>query len=129
MFKIRKAQMEAFELEAERLLPQRILRMLQGAYPEECAEMGQEGVLELIRAAIERAAVHGMAAPGDAAVFAGLAFVYGPGFEEERWAAGVLRDERLQGKSYRAGLLLEAAGWHDRMAERRTRRAMRRGAS
>jgi len=119
MFKIRKAQMEAFEREAERLLPQRILRMLQGAYLEEYEEMGEEAVMKLVRAAIERAAAHGMTEHGDVAVFAGLAFVYGPGFEEERWAAGILRDERMRGKSYRAEALLTAAQWHDFRPARR----------
>jgi len=116
MFKIRREMMEAFDREMDRTLPRRILDRLRERDAGRCEREGDRALLETIRRDVERAAAYGLTSEEEVSLFVEYAFVYGPEFDKERWAARALSDE---GVDDRVLALLEAAQWHDSRASRR----------
>ena len=116
---IRDAQLEAFRDEAGAGFHRRVGRHLKDHFPEDCAELGAEGLSEAVDHGVERAAAHGLQRERDVCLFMGLIFLFGPSFEEDQpWAGRILRDERLASAEARMDTLWSEAEQHlQRLAE------------
>lgn len=109
MLIIRREQMEVFRRAAAQRFERELLGDLRRGYPERFHEMGEEGVLLLIRETEKRGAVHGIVAERDLATLAELDLVYGAPFERHKgceWAGALLRDQSLT-PSARLALILD----------------------
>ena len=96
---IREAQLEAFAGAVDAGLHRRLAAHLRDHFPDDCAELGEEGLGEVVEQGVERAAAHGFEVERDVALYLGLVFVLGPEFDEDPalpWARRVLEDPRLE---------------------------------
>ncbi len=96
---IRQAQLEAFAAAAEQGFERRLVKLLRQQFPDDCVDLGDDGVTEVVELGIQRAAAHGLQVEGDVCLFVAMMFLFGPEFDEDPalpWAARVLGDARLE---------------------------------
>lgn len=95
---MREAQLLVFKGEAESGFQQRVADHLRHHFPDDCAELGAEGLQEVIQHGMDRATLHGLQVERDVCLFLGLMFLFGPELDEDPevpWVGRILRDERL----------------------------------
>ena len=93
---IREAQLEVFRGEAGAGFRRRVGRHLKEHFPDDCADLGEEGLREAVQHGVERAAANGLRVERDVCLYLGLMFLFGPSFDEDlSWAGQILGDERL----------------------------------
>jgi len=95
---IRKEQMHALSLEAERLNEQRLATFFAEEYPTQAAEMGGDGLLGLIRKARIAGKKYRIETAGAVAVWTELWIQFGEDLRrspERRWAERILSHQSL----------------------------------
>lgn len=95
MLVIRDAQLR--ELAAEQRVA-RVLARLRRNFPERCAELGDDGLRELVRVGEARAHAHGFTEPSRVSQYLNLVVAFGPSFDTDpqtAWAADILADPEL----------------------------------
>ena len=98
MLIIRKEQMAAFEGEARRGFEERMLAHLRKYFPERCSEMGEDGVRDSIREAIQRTGKLGLALEYDIERYLNHMFALGLDFDTNPaypWVKEVLSDPEI----------------------------------
>ena len=99
MLIIRKEQMEALSAHARAKFISVMRRHLEGAFPERCAEFGEERVRALIESGMTKAEGFGLVAEQDVAGLIHFMFESHPEFDrrpEFGWAVEVLRDTSVE---------------------------------
>lgn len=95
---IRPAQLHALRDAALAGFERRAAAHLNKFFPEQCAAAGDDGVLELIREGVERAASYGLRRERDVIRFLNHMYVLGRYFDvhpKYPWAQAILTDEHL----------------------------------
>jgi hypothetical protein len=111
MFKIRAAQVKAFEQAARKDFEDRMVLHLNEFFPDECRAMGEAALREMIRYGIGRAASHGIIMEPDVCKYLTLMMAYGRDFDcdpNHPWASAVLNDPVLTDPETKADCLYEA---------------------
>jgi cytosine/adenosine deaminase-related metal-dependent hydrolase len=111
MLKIYDEQTEAFAQAAMREFEDRMAAHLQRFFRAECAQLGPEGLAELIRHGISRAASHGIVSEHDVALYLNLTVALGRDFDRDPllpWASAALSETAALEPSRRMGRLYRA---------------------
>jgi hypothetical protein len=98
MLIIRREQVEVFRRAAVQRFERDLVADLWRAHPTRYAEFGDNAVLKLVREAVRRLAVYGIADEDDVANLAELDFTLGQPFERQKgqeWAGEILRDQTI----------------------------------
>jgi len=101
MLRIRKEQNEELTKVMLKKFEERMGVHLNKSFPEECKALGDEGTLEAIRQALERASGYEIVAEQDVCMYTDVMFAFGRDFDKDRklpWAARILSKESLKGK-------------------------------
>jgi len=101
MLKIRKEQEEALAEVVRKTFAERAHKHLAKTWPDECAEIGEEHVREMVDDGIRSAAEHDITMDADVLGFIELYILLGPDFEtspDTPWAAEILNNETLDGE-------------------------------
>lgn len=96
--KMRTISLDDLPAKAGRELEASIARKMHDVFPEKFRYLGRDGVLGLVRAANAGADGYGITNPRGVAVYTGLMYMLGSGFDEDvlyRWAQDILRDGEL----------------------------------
>ncbi len=108
--RLRKEQLEAFERYMREGFVRRVMAHLRRFFPAQCAELGDQGLREMVHYGIERAGSYGIEAEGDISRYIDLMFEFGRDFDSDlRWAAEILNDESIESPSERMDRLCERA--------------------
>ena len=108
MLKIYPEQTEAFARASVRDYEARMARHLDRFFPAESQALGREGLLDLIRHGVARAATYGLVQEHDVALYLNLAVALGRDFDRDPrlpWAQAALTDPALPDPSWRMGRL------------------------
>lgn len=105
---IRSAQTEAFSDTAGEQFENRVLAHLNRCFGEECRAMGEPAVRERIRYGIKRASEYQITAERDVCKYIDLMMAFGRDFDQDAWAASVLKDRGLRDPTTRLETLYEA---------------------
>lgn len=109
MFRIRPAQVEALNEAMREMYVRQVAAQLRDDFTARCARMTEEETLELVRAAIGRAAGHGLTQRYAVRLFVTLALVFGLEFDAtEEWAVRVLATTGPMDQKVRAKWLYDA---------------------
>src|SRR5215207_10141578 len=98
MLIIRREQMEIFSRAAVDRFERDLMAELRERYPARYAELGDAAVLQFVRGAERRLAVHSITAEDDVAKLAELDFNLGKAYESAKgheWAAAILQDPSI----------------------------------
>ena len=98
MLIIRKEQMEALEQAVLEGFEDRMVVHLQGFFPGRCAELGDDGMREMVRYGMERAKSYGIVNELDVCRYIDLMIFFGRDFDtdpETPWAGRILSMESL----------------------------------
>ena len=98
MLKLRKEHLDAFEAHVVNLFTGRVVAHVKAVWPAECGELGDAGVLEMVRSAIKRAATLGLTSELDVVRFVNLGFILVKDFETNPlalWTRSILADRAL----------------------------------
>ena len=98
MLKLRKEHLDAFEAQVVNLFTTRVIAHLKAVWPAECGELGEAGVNETAKTAIQRAASLGLSNEFDIVRFVDLAFILARDFETNplsSWTRPILADRTL----------------------------------
>lgn len=112
MLNIRPEQMRILSEDAERRFVQRMAGQLRKHYPERCATLGDEKLLEAIRLGMARAGRHGVWREREYCLWLHLMLVLGGRFDEDPnlpWARAILADAALSDPIHKVHRLYEAA--------------------
>src|ERR1700722_16378641 len=110
---IRKQQIETFSNVLLASFKQRMEAHLDRCFPNECRELGVDGVRRMIRYGIERAGKYGIALERDVCKYIDLMFAFGPNFDSELpWPSAILNDGAITDPTTRTERLFEAARLH-----------------
>ena len=93
---------------------------LRYAFPDECSQLEDAKLSELIESGISKAAVHAIDIEAGVAKYISLMVAFGPDFDKDAkhdWAHAVLEDEELDDPAHKANLLFDAALEHARIEE------------
>ena len=93
MITIRRAQMKVFEKTALRNFAGRAVEHLETYFPDQCAAMGKEAVLDAVRFGMGRAAHHHFETERDILRYLTLMFTFGKDFDRDPeipWARAIL---------------------------------------
>lgn len=89
-----------------------VLRRLNRVWPQKCERVGELGLRRLIKSGMDAASSYGLSDPRGQALYIGLMFMLGSGFDRDpqfAWAAEVLNDTQLSGPEAKARVLYERA--------------------
>jgi hypothetical protein len=98
MFVMRQSHLEAFDEAVTEGFEDRMLGHLRARFPQECEELGEEGVRRRIRDGAKRAARYEMKSERDVARFIRFMFGIRPDFDKSRktqWAADILKNTEV----------------------------------
>ena len=98
MFKLRKEHLAAFEAHVVNLFLSRVSAHLKAVWPEECADLGEAGLAEIVRSAIQRGATLGLSVEHDLVRYVDLYFILANNFETHPlagWTRPILADRLL----------------------------------
>ena len=98
MLKLRKEHLDAFEAQVVSLFASRVVAHVKTIWPAECGELGDAGVAEAVRSAIQRAAALGLSSEYDVVRFVDLTFILAKDFDTNplaRWTGAILSDRTL----------------------------------
>jgi hypothetical protein len=98
MLKLRKEHLEAFEAQVIRRFSSRVIAHVKAVWPAECGELGEAGVSDLVKTAIQRAAALGLSREADIVRFVDLSFILARDFETNplsSWTRPILSDRTL----------------------------------
>lgn len=110
MLTISSLQLGVFEQAQAQGFEARMAAHLREFFPGECEGLGAEGVRELVRHGVRRAASYGIRAERDVCKYVDLMAALGRDFDREvQWAAAILNVHRLKSPDYKVGRLCEEA--------------------
>lgn len=89
---LRAEQLAVFEADRRRRSCERLARRQRRLFPDACAELGPQGLDELVRFASDDAAALGLTSWRGAACYADLMFLLGPDFADQEAPWGILSD-------------------------------------
>ena len=98
MFKLRKEHLAAFEAHVVNLFLSRVTAHLKAVWPEECSELGEPGLAEVVRNGIQRGAALGLSVEHDLVRYVDLYFILANNFETNplaAWTRPILADRLL----------------------------------
>ena len=98
MFKLRKEHLAAFEAHVVNLFLSRVTAHLKAVWPEECTELGEPGLAEIVRTGIQRGSTLGLSVEHDLVRYVDLYFILANNFENHPlagWTRAVLGDRLL----------------------------------
>jgi hypothetical protein len=98
MFKLRKEHLAAFEAHVVNLFLSRVSAHLKAVWPDECAELGDPALTELVRNGIQRGATLGLTFEHDLVRYVDLYFILANNFEANplaAWTRPILADRLL----------------------------------
>ncbi|MHC4166686.1 MAG: hypothetical protein ACYSWQ_07000 [Planctomycetota bacterium] len=101
MLHIRKEQNDELAKVQLKRFEDRMVIHLKKFFPEECKTLGEEGTLQAIRQALERATGYEIVSERDVCMYTDVMFAFGRDFDKNRkfpWAARILNDESLKDK-------------------------------
>jgi hypothetical protein len=104
MLVIRKAQIEVLGDEMRSRLHHELAVHARQFFPDECAAMSDEELLQRMRSSAEAAARWGLRSPRDVCRFANLSMLFGAGFDSNprlKWIYEMLRDAVVPSRSQR----------------------------
>jgi hypothetical protein len=113
MFKISKAQLASFQDAALATFEAAMVARGTAVAPRLATSLGPDGMLVVVRAAIARAARHGLTFKGPVGLFVELSFLLGSGFDADvqyPWARRCLAGVRERGQMAAASALHAASG-------------------
>jgi hypothetical protein len=95
MFKLRKEHLAAFEAHVVNLFISRVTAHVKTVWPDECAELGDPAVIEIVRNGIQRGATLGLSVELDLVRYVDLSFLLAKDFETNplaMWTRSILAD-------------------------------------
>lgn len=98
MLKLRKEHLAAFEAHVVNLFISRVTAHVKAVWPEECAEMGDPAVAEIVRNGIQRGSALGLSTEFDLVRYVDLSFLLTKDFENNPlaiWTRPILTDRLL----------------------------------
>ncbi len=98
MVVIRKQQMDDMSPDEVRKFEDRMLEHLRECFPEECEDMSEDELREMIRHGVDKAESYGIDAEDDVCGYIDVMAVFGPDFDTDpecAWAAAILNDESI----------------------------------
>ena len=115
MLIIRRAQMRVFKRHLRRDFERMVVAHLREHFPDDCAQLGDEGLRDRVHDGVRRAARWGLGAERDVRVFIDLMFALGPDFDADPslpWARAILTDRAHRTPRRRLAALRAAAIEH-----------------
>jgi hypothetical protein len=115
MLNLSAAQMQQFDRQARLRYERAVDRHLDASFPARWSAVDEASRLAFVRHVVDRASTYGMVSERDQALYAGVALVLGPDFDEDEglpWAHEVLVDPFIVSPALRADLLHERAVAH-----------------
>jgi len=97
MFKIRKEQMQAFSSSQIDHADHKLIKYGRQRFPGEFQDTDDPTMLEFVKEVRAKAGRYGIEKENDVATFLDFTVMYGPGFPQDEWAAGVLNCDALYG--------------------------------
>jgi hypothetical protein len=101
MLKLRKEHLAAFEAHVVNLFVSRVSAHLKAVWPEECGELGELAISEIVRSAIQRGAALGLSVEHDLVRYVDLYFILANNFETNplaAWTRPIVADRLLSPK-------------------------------
>jgi hypothetical protein len=95
MFKLRKEHLAAFEAHVVNLFISRVTAHVKAVWADECAELGDPAVIEIVRNGIQRGATLGLSVELDLVRYVDLSFLLAKDFETNplaMWTRSILAD-------------------------------------
>src|ERR1041385_3846795 len=108
MLKVSNELMDAFSRAAVDVFEDRMVERLRRLFAEECLELGEEGVREMIQHGIARAQGYGIVRQHDVMLYLNLVMVLGRNFDQDpllSWGRAILTDGKLPEPSRRMARL------------------------
>lgn len=112
MLKIKKRQMDALRRYVIHRFEDMMCLHLLEYFPKKCAALGEQGVREVVRYGIDRAAAHGIEVYEDMCSYIDLMFCFGRDFDVDPrlpWAREILDDPKVRDAARRIRRLRDAA--------------------
>lgn len=102
MLYIRKEQMEEFEKAALKQFEEEMAVHLQKYFPEECKDLGKDGLFGIIRCAIKKAGEYNIESRRNISIFTDIMFAFGQNFDNAPdlpWAKEILNAPEFEDDS------------------------------
>ena len=102
MLRLRKEHLAAFEAHVVNLFISRVTAHVKAVWAEECAELGDPAVAEIVRGAIQRGAALGLSTEHELVRYVDLSFILAKDFESNPlalWVRAILVDKMLTPQS------------------------------
>jgi len=109
MFRMKRAQWDAFERAEVEQFEDEMVTHLREHFADECQRMGDEGLREFIAEGIERSERVGITTERSVCKYLNLAMCFGADFlKQEPWAISILKDDTITDPDGRADALARA---------------------